>query len=142
MSYFLTSIRKENYEVLEENSFEFIGFSEKSHLAELLEPGDIIILYIGSRESKIAGYVEVLDKYFWDNRLIWDDIFPKRVKIKSRIILNDNDKIQVKELVPNLSFVVNKKRYGMSFFAGIRRIPEEDALYIIKEIERRKINAI
>lgn len=142
MNYYLTSLRKENYEIIEENGFNLIGFNEKSLLAEQLSKGDILIIYIGSRESKIAGYIEVVDKYYWDNELIWDDIFPKRVKIKPKVILNDSSKINVKDLVSKLSFVSNKKRYGMSFLAGIRRIPAADAVYIIEEIERRKNNAI
>lgn len=142
MNYYLTSLRKENYEIIEENGFNLIGFNEKSLLAEQLSKGDILIIYIGSRESKIVGYIEVVDKYYWDNELIWDDIFPKRVKIKPKVILNDSSKINVKDLVSKLSFVSNKKRYGMSFLAGIRRIPAVDAVYIIEEIERRKNNAI
>lgn len=142
MNYYLTSLRKENYEILEDNNFELIGFNEKSHLAEKLQSGDIIILYIGSRVSKIAGYVSVTDKYYWDTELIWDDVFPKRVKIKPIRILEAAKMIDIRALIPSLSFVTNKERYGMSFLAGLRQIPEEDAKYMIEQVERRKENGI
>jgi len=135
MKYYLTSLRKENYEVIESNNFNLIGFNEHSQIADKLEIGDVIILYIGSRVSQIAGYVTVTEKSYWDTNLIWDDVFPKRVKIKPGIILND--KVDVRQIIEELSFVKNKKRYGMSFLAGLRKLPDEDGKMIIEEIERR-----
>lgn len=140
MNYYLTSLRKKNYEILENNGFRLIGFNERSHLAEKLEPGDLIFVYIGSRVSKIAGYVIVNDKFYWDNELLWDDVFPKRVKIEPGVILKE--KIDIRSLIDRLSFVKNKLRYGMSFLAGLREIPCDDGEILKKEIERRQINEL
>jgi predicted RNA-binding protein len=133
MKYYLTSLRKENYEVIENNRFSLIGFNERSQIADKLEVGDTIIIYICSRVSKIAGYVIVTEKSYWDTNLIWDDVFPKRVKIKPGIILHD--KIDIRKMIAILSFV--KNRFGMSFLAGLRELPEADGITIISEIERR-----
>jgi predicted RNA-binding protein len=135
MKYYLTSLRKENYEVIENNRFSLIGFNERSQIADKLEVGDTIIIYICSRVSKIAGYVIVTEKSYWDTNLIWDDVFPKRVEIKFGIILHD--KVDIRKMIAILSFVKNKNRFGMSFLAGLRELPEADGITIISEIERR-----
>ena len=135
MSYYLTSLRKENFEVLEKNGFSTIGFNEKSRMADRLNNGDIIVLYIGSRVSKIAGYIVVDSKCYWDNDMIWDDVFPKRIKTFPSCILKNM--IDIREIVDKLSFVRNKQRFGMSFMSGLRSLPELDGKFLIKEIEKR-----
>lgn len=139
---YLTSLRYENYLVLRDNGFNVIGFNERSQLADKLKKGDMIFIYIGSRVSKIVGYVRVKQECYWDTKLLWDDIFPKRVRIEPISVVNDNNGIHVKNLVEQLSFVKNKSRYGMSFMAGLRQIPQEDATILVEQIESRIKNEL
>lgn len=136
MAYYLTSLRKENFDILRENNFSLIGFNESSHVADELMQGDYIVIYIGSRKSKIAGFVEVLDSVYWDTTLIWDDIFPKRVKVKPICILSDEKQIDIRQHIKHLEFVSNKERYGMSFMSGLRKIDDSDGKYLTAIIER------
>lgn len=142
MTYYLTSLRKENFDILKDNNFSLIGFSESSHIADSLLRGDYIIIYIGSRKSKIAGYIEVLDSVYWDNTIIWDDVFPKRVKIRPRCILSHDKQIDIRKHINELEFVSNKERYGMSFMSGLRKISDNDGKYLINIIEREMNNGI
>lgn len=136
MAYYLTSLRKENFDILKDNNFSLIGFNESSHIADCLLKGDYIIIYIGSRKSKIAGYIEVLDSVYWDTTIIWDDIFPKRVKAKPVCILSADKQINIRQHINKLEFISNKQRYGMSFMLGLRKLNENDGKYLINIIER------
>lgn len=136
MRYYLASLRKENYEILKNIEFSIIGFNNKSLIADEMEPGDVIIIYIGSRVSKIAGIVEVTGKCKWNTELIWDDIFPKRIPIKPIIILDDEKMINIRDLLDGIKFVKNKEKYGVYFFSGVKHLSKEDGNYIKKSIEK------
>ena len=137
MKYYLSCLRKENFDIIERHSFSIIGFHENSHIADELEPGDRIIIYVGSRISCFAAVVKAKSKVYWDNKLIWDDIFSKRVKISEYITLNRNDLVDVRDILQELSFIKNKKRFGMNFMSGLRRLPLEDGEKITKIMEYR-----
>lgn len=127
MNYYLVSLRNENYEIIRQNGFSIMGFPERSHIVEGVEPGDKLVLYVGSRKSVIAGIAEVKSKFFYDNELIWDDIFPKRIRIKEYRILEPHQYIPIRSLINSLSFVdKTKERYGMYFMQAIRKLSDED----------------
>lgn len=95
MLHYLVTLRKDNFEVISELGFSMIGFSERSHIAEKLEPGDRIIIYL-SGKSAIVGEIEVKSKFYWSNELLFDDIYPKRVDMKKICILDEKNYISMK----------------------------------------------
>ena len=105
MNYYLSCVRKENFEVIQNRNFAVIGFHANSHLADKLEPDDRIVLYVGSRVSCFSAILEVKSKVYWDNELIWDDVFPKRVKTSPFMILKKEEWIDVRGILGELSFV-------------------------------------
>lgn len=135
MKYYLVSLRYENYEVIRQNGFSIMGFPERSHIVEAVEPGDKLVLYVGSRKSVIAGIVEATSKYFYDNKLIWDEVFPKRIKIQEYKTLKMQNFIPIKSLIEGLSFVdETKERYGLYFMQAIRQLNDEDYKLLYDEV--------
>lgn len=127
MNYYLVSLRYENYEVIKEEGFSIMGFPNRSQIVESVEPGDKLVLYIGSRKSVIAGIVEATSEFFLDNELLWDEVFPKRINIREYKILKPQNFIPIKSLINGLSFVdETKKRYGLYFMQAIRKLSKED----------------
>ena len=59
MNYYLSCVRKENFEIIQKRHFGVIGFHANGHFADELEPGDRIILYVGSRGSCFSAILEV-----------------------------------------------------------------------------------
>jgi predicted RNA-binding protein len=112
MNYYLVFLRYDNFIQLDETDFEVIGFPEHSKMIESAKLGDKFILYIGSNKSLIPGIVEATSECYWDNELIWDDIYPKRVRMK--IVMKPEDYISMKKIKNGLSFINPEvKKFGV-----------------------------
>ena len=68
-----------------------------------------------------------------------DEMWPARGPSEPNIILEDDELIDAKKLVPDLSFIDKKDFWGVYFQGSIRTIPEEDFRLI--ESEMKKIAA-
>ena len=68
-----------------------------------------------------------------------DEMWPARCPSEPNIILEDDELIDAKKLVPDLSFIDKKDFWGVYFQGSIRTIPEEDFRLI--ESEMKKIAA-
>ncbi|MCM1235259.1 MAG: EVE domain-containing protein [Ruminococcus flavefaciens] len=138
MNYFLVSLRYDNFKQLQESGFEVIGFPEHSKMIESVKPGDKFVLYIGSQKSLIPGVVEAASECFWDNELIWDDIYPKRVKMKVDIMLKPENYVSMKEIKNGLSFINPEvKKFGVYLMKGIRKLSEQDYSYIMEKVRSK-----
>ena len=138
MSYFLVSVRYDNYLQLKETDFKLIGFPAYSKRIESIEPGDKFILYIGSGKSLIPGIIESTSQMFWSTEFLWDDIFPKRIKTKKYIMLNQNNYVSMREIKNGLSFInPDVKKFGVYFMQGLRELSEEDYSYIYKKVAEK-----
>lgn len=135
MNYYMVSLRQSNFQQLLEHDFEVIGFPEYSKQIEMVKPGDKFVLYIGSGKSMIPGIVEATSECYWDNELLWDDVYPKRVRMKKHIILSDDKYVSMKEIKNGLSFInPNVKKFGVYMMQGLRKLSEEDYKYILKKV--------
>lgn len=139
--YFLVSVRYSNFEQLKNNDFKVIGFPEHSKMIESVLPGDNFIIYIGSGKSVIAGIVEATSECYWDTELLWDDIYPKRVKMKKYIILPETKYVSMKEIKNGLSFInPDVKKFGVYLMQGIRKLSDSDYKYILEKVENSNGN--
>lgn len=102
MQHFLVSLRKENFEKLKESNFDMIGFPGKYRFIDEVEPRDKFVLYVGSGKSLVVGILEATGKIYWGNNLFWNDYFPKRVKTKVHVILEEEKYVSMRQIKDGL----------------------------------------
>jgi len=105
---------------------------------QYMQKGDKVIYYI-LRLQKFGAIVNITGEYYEDNTKIWTDVeemWPSRRPSEPILVLQDNELIDAKNLVPNLTFIRNKVYWGTYFQGSIRQIPEKD--YHLIESEMRK----
>jgi predicted RNA-binding protein len=105
--------------------------------------GDTLLMYtmqeIANKEilpSAITAEYEIVSEVFDDAKPLFEtpkhsgnEIFPLRIKIMPVKIFKEP--ILFKPLIPNLSFIKNKKMWSGSIRTAMREIPEEDYQKII-----------
>jgi predicted RNA-binding protein len=100
---------------------------------EKIAIGDRFVLYV-AQISRFAAITEVIGKMYEDTEKIWssastsDEVYPIRLSIKRVIVLPDNVLLDVRLLVPQLSFIpegLKPAKYGAAFRV-LRAIPEPD----------------
>jgi hypothetical protein len=99
--------------------------------------GDRLIIYLASKsrafvaEARVASGPAALEGDLLDNvrelHLLWFDRFVKLEKARKF-----HQPRPIRELVPRLRFIVDKKNYGLSLRQGIRRIDGHDARLILE----------
>jgi len=101
--------------------------------------GDRVIYYI-MKLQKFGAIATITGEYFHDEKnRIWtdvDEIWPARALSKPDIVLDDDELIDAKKLVPDLSFIKNKEFWGTYFQGSIKTIPEEDFRLIESEMKK------
>ena len=138
MQYFLVSLRKENFEKLKESNFDMIGFPEKYRLIDRIELGEKFVLFVGSGKSLVVGILESTGKIYRDNNLFWDDYFPKRVKTKVHIILEEEKYVSMRQIKDGLSFInPDVKKFGVYLMKGVRKLSEEDYKYLYEKVVQK-----
>jgi hypothetical protein len=106
-----------------------------------MEAGDRVVYYI-MKLQKFGATATITGDYYEDHTKIWiedEEMWPSRRPSKADIILNDDELVDAKMLIPDLSFVAKKEVWGVFFQGSIRTIPENDFLLI--ESEMRKVIA-
>ncbi len=104
-----------------------------------MQPGDRVVYYIMVLQ-KFGATATITGDYVEDSTKLWtddDEFWPARRPSKADLILEDDELIDAKKLVPNLTFIDKKKFWGVYFQGGLRTIPEDDFRLI--ESEMRKI---
>jgi len=103
-----------------------------------MEPGDKVVYYIMGIQ-KFGAIAIIAGKYFDDKTKIWsdnDELWPSRCSSKPEIVLEDDELVDAKKLIDNLSFITNKEFWGTFFQGSIREIPEDDFKFIESEIRK------
>ena len=111
----------------------------RKSLRETMAIGDRIVYYIMILQ-KFGATATVTGDYFEDSSKVWtdsDEMWPARRPSRPDIVLQDDELIDAKKLVPSLSFITNKAHWGTFLQGSIRKIPEDDFRLI--ESEMRKI---
>ena len=100
--------------------------------------GDRVVYYI-MKLQKFGATATITGDYFQDETKIWtndDEMWPARRPSKPDIVLEDDELIDAKKLVPDLSFIENKDSWGVYFQGSIKMIPEEDFRLIESEMKK------
>lgn len=137
MSNYIVSIRYENWLTARNNSFNFLGFSERNKkICHEIRKGEKIILYVCSHKSSFTTVLEVVSsepKYF--SELIWDDIYPLRIYTKPILSLPNEKWVHVQSISRSIAFIKNKDRFGVYFQTPIRKIDDVTADIIIQSMK-------
>jgi hypothetical protein len=103
--------------------------------------GDKVVYYVMGLQ-KFGATARITGEYIEDQKKVWtndDEMWPARRPSEPEIVLQDDELVDAKKLVPDLSFIERKDHWGVYLQGSIREIPEEDFRLI--ESEMRKIIA-
>lgn len=106
-----------------------------------MDVGDKVVYYIMGLQ-RFGAIAAITGKYYEDHNKLWtdnDEVWPSRCPSQPEIILEDDELIDAKKLVPNLSFIEKKEKWGVYLQGSIRQISEDDFRLI--DSEMRKIVA-
>ena len=144
--YWVITTTPENFDISRQNNFELEGFKKRVRKTiEQVKPGDKFVIYINRSQRIGAIVVATSNPYYDDKNKVWvedDEIWPCRFKARPELVLAEDELLDVKRLVPLLSFITPKQKatiWGLAFQGSLRRIPEED--FNLIESEMRKIKA-
>lgn len=141
-NYWLITTSPENFKVDKETSgFTVQGLKERHKKTVMkFQPGDKVVYYI-NQISKLGAIATITSGYYFDDETkIWtdeDEIWPARAKSKPEIVLEDDELLDIKRLIKDLSFIKDKEHWSLFVRGSVRKIPEED--YLLIESEMRKI---
>jgi len=106
-----------------------------------MKKGDKVVYYILGLQ-RFGATATITGDYYEDHSRLWTDeeeIWPARCPSEQELALEDDELIDAKKLVPNLTFIERKDYWGSHLQGSIRQIPEEDFRLI--ESEMRKVIA-
>lgn len=141
-NYWLITTSPENFRADKESSgFTLQGLRERNRKTVMkFQPGDKVVYYI-NRVSKLGAIATITSGYYRDDKTkIWtdeDEIWPSRAKSKPEIVLEEEELIDIEKLIKDLTFIKDKKNWGLYLRGSVHSIPEED--YALIESEMRKI---
>lgn len=119
--------------------FKFQGLSHRFRKqVQRMQPGDRVVYYVMGIH-KFGATATVTGDYYEDASRLWTDkeeTWPSRRPSKSDLMLADDELIDAKKLVGDLSFVKNKRNWGIFFQGSIKTIPEDDFKLIESEVKR------
>jgi len=100
--------------------------------------GDKLVLYI-MKIQKFGAIARITGDYYEDSTKLWiedDEPWSARRKQEPEIILNDDELIDAKRLINDLTFIKKKEHWGTYFQGSIKTIPEEDFKLIESEMRK------
>jgi len=103
-----------------------------------MQIGDRVAYYI-MKIQKFGATATITGEYLNDSTKLWtdkDEMWPVRRPSKPDIILGDDELIDAKKLIPDLSFIEKKDVWGVYFQGSIKTIPEEDFKLIESEMKK------
>jgi hypothetical protein len=103
-----------------------------------MNTGDRVVYYI-MKLQKFGATATITGDYFEDRTKQWtndDEMWPARRPSKANIVLADDELVDAKKLVPFLSFIKNKEKWGTYFQGSIKTIPEDDFRLIESEMKK------
>lgn len=103
-----------------------------------MQISDKVVYYIMTLQ-KFGAIATITGDYVEDHTKLWvedDEMWPARRPSVPEIVLDDDELIDAKKLVPNLSFIENKENWGSYLQGSIRQIPEEDFRLIESEMKK------
>ena len=140
MNYWLVVTSPENFKFDREHlRFKLQGLPYRFRKqVQRMQIGDRVVYYV-MKLQKFGATATVTGDYFNDSSKLWtdkDEMWPSRRPSESNIVLDDDELIDAKNLVPYLSFIENKEKWGVYFQGSMKTIPEEDFLLIESEMKK------
>lgn len=141
MNYWLVVTSPKNFKYDREKlNFKSQGLAHRFRKqVKKMNEGDRVAYYIMGLQ-RFGATATITGEYYYDESKLWtddDEMWPARRPSKPNIVLEDDELVDTKKLVPNLSFIEKKSYWGAYFQGSLRQIPEEDFKLI--ESEMRKI---
>ena len=140
MNFWLVVTSPENFK----HDRDHIGFNVQGlphryrNSVQRMQVSDKVMYYIMTLQ-KFGATATITGDYVEDHTKIWtddDEMWPARRPSEADIVLQDDELIDAKKLVPNLSFIENKDNWGSYLQGSIRQIPEEDFRLIESEMKK------
>ncbi len=140
MQYWLVVTSPENFKNDRDKlGFKFQGLPHRFRKqVQRMQPGDGVVYYI-MKIQKFGATATITGTYYEDSTKAWtdeDEMWPARCPSKPNYVLNDDELLDAKKLVTDLSFIENKKNWGTYFQGSIKQIPEEDFKFIESEMKK------
>jgi hypothetical protein len=133
----------ENHAETARRDFGVIGIKERNRKrAELIEPGDRIVLYL-TREMSFAGSIRVAGSMFEDREPIWPgkpgspDPYPWRFATKPEWIPASDRRISAESLRTELAHVRKwpPEHWRLAFQGQIREVCDDDANLLVGHLK-------
>jgi predicted RNA-binding protein len=140
MRYWMVVTSPENFK----HDREILGFKVQGlpnrfrKQVQRMKPGDRVAYYVMKRQ-KFGATATITGTYFHETKKLWtdtDETWPARCASKPNHVLNDDELLDAKKLVDDLSFIANKSSWGAYFQGSIKEIPEDDFKLIDSEIRK------
>lgn len=103
-----------------------------------MQRGDKVVYYIMGLQ-RFGATATVTGEYYEDDSKLWTDeeeMWPARCPSEPDLVLLDDELIDAKKLVPNLSFIQRKNVWGTYLQGSIKQIPEDDFKLIESEMKK------
>jgi len=138
--YWLVVTSPENFKHdREELNFKTQGLPDRNKKqVKKMEPGDRVIYYIAELQ-KFGATATITGTYYHEETKLWTDedrIWPARCPSEPDIVLEDDELVDAKKLVPDMNFIENEQYWGAYFQGSIKQIPEEDFKLIESEMKK------
>ena len=141
MNFWLIVTSPENFRHDREHlNFKYQGLPHRFRKqVQRMKIGDRVVYYI-MKLQKFGAIATIMGEYYHDDeKRLWtdaDEIWPARAESKPDIVLDDDELIDTKKLVPDLSFIKNKEFWGTYFQGSIKNVPEEDFRLVESEMKK------
>jgi hypothetical protein len=134
----------ENFRATREHGFRVIGAKERRRrMAEQIEPGDRIVLYVTGVQA-FGAIVRVAGGMYEDRERIWPgkpgkvDPYPWRFETEPVATLDEDDFVPAEELAPRLEHVRKwpAEHWQLAFQGQLRTVCEADAALLERRIRQ------
>ncbi len=142
MAYWIASGNRQNWEVVKKSNIWGVPKRSQS-LLNRVKVGDTILMYVRSEvhgkevlpsaimgEFKVTELFEDATPLFTAPPQMGEEVFPYRFRLKLGKMFKQP--VEIKPLIPELGFILNKTMWSGHFRQAMREIPEEDYKKIVK----------
>jgi predicted RNA-binding protein len=143
ITHWIASSNRDNQKILDAKHIWGVP-KRNRNLMHRVKPGDTILVYVRQEKeddtilpSAITGAYEVVSEPYEDHSRLFttppqmgDEVFPFRMKVKPVAVFPEP--LEFKPLIPDLTFITNKKMWSGHLRQAMREIPEEDYRLILR----------
>ena len=132
----------DNFRATREHGFTVIGAKEgRRRMAEQIEPGDRIVLYVTGVQA-FGGSVRVTSEMYEDRTKVWPgapaktDAYPWRFETEPEIVLEEDEFVPAVELAAELEHVRKwpAEHWQLAFQGQLRAVSDADARVLTERI--------